>query len=196
MCTNSAATSLPVTYVIPCCFVQDEGYTFDQAYGKLLGTILVCGVIPIIFSVLPYRVLRKVFPPIVTGVTIILIGAKLAGTGLQVRKCCSRAIASSFGCLLTCLCKNIRGSHAYKQVISTLSTANFVSYGTGLALYRTNKAAVHAATPDCARLCATTFTSCTWCCSIGAVVSFALRTMNTYRQCSATAAYQRLLAAV
>eukprot|EP00877_Chromochloris_zofingiensis_P003759 jgi/Chrzof1/13384/Cz07g31020.t1 len=61
----------------------DEGYTFDQAYGKLLGTILVCGVIPIIFSVLPYRVLRKVFPPIVTGVTIILIGAKLAGTGLQ-----------------------------------------------------------------------------------------------------------------
>ncbi len=32
-------------------------------------------------SFMPHRALKKVFPPIVTGVTIFLIGAKLVATG-------------------------------------------------------------------------------------------------------------------
>lgn len=45
----------------------------------------VCAVWPIILSFMPARALKKVFPPIVTGTTIFLIGAKLIATGFKVK---------------------------------------------------------------------------------------------------------------
>lgn len=65
--------------------LKGQGHSFDEAFGMMLGTIALCAVWPICLSFLPHRALRKVFPPIVTGVTIFLIGANLVATGFMVR---------------------------------------------------------------------------------------------------------------
>jgi uracil-xanthine permease len=70
-------------------FVQEFGaaaMTDDvlrSFYGKILGTVLICSPVEIILSFVPIRYLRKVFTPLVTGVTVILIGASLVGTGMK-----------------------------------------------------------------------------------------------------------------
>ncbi|RDB20052.1 hypothetical protein Hypma_013058 [Hypsizygus marmoreus] len=50
-----------------------------DAYGKVLGTSLICSFLEIFMSFLPPRVLQRVFPPIVTGTVILMIGASLIG---------------------------------------------------------------------------------------------------------------------
>lgn len=45
----------------------------------MLGTAAVCGLLEVILSFLPPRVIRKAFPPIVTGPVVFLIGASLIG---------------------------------------------------------------------------------------------------------------------
>ena len=52
-----------------------------KAYGALLGTAAVCSLLEILISFLPPKVLQKIFPPIVTGPTVMLIGVNLIGTG-------------------------------------------------------------------------------------------------------------------
>ncbi|KAF9477425.1 xanthine/uracil permease [Pholiota conissans] len=51
-----------------------------DAYGKLLGTSLICSLLEIGYAFLPPRVLKKVFPPMVTGTVILLIGTSLVGS--------------------------------------------------------------------------------------------------------------------
>ncbi|KAF9174839.1 hypothetical protein BGX21_009136 [Mortierella sp. AD011] len=53
-----------------------------DAWGAFLGTCMLCSLLPIILSFLPPRVLKKVFPPIVTGVTVMLIGVHLVTSGM------------------------------------------------------------------------------------------------------------------
>ncbi|CAK5272522.1 unnamed protein product [Mycena citricolor] len=50
-----------------------------EAYGKLLGTSLVCSLLEILMSFVPAKRLQRLFPPIVTGTVIVLIGASLVG---------------------------------------------------------------------------------------------------------------------
>ncbi|KDN47160.1 Xanthine/uracil permease [Tilletiaria anomala UBC 951] len=50
-----------------------------EAYGYLLGTAAVCSLLEIFLSFLPVRIMRRLFPPAVTGVTVMLIGASLIG---------------------------------------------------------------------------------------------------------------------
>lgn len=50
-----------------------------KAYGALIGTAALCSLIEIAISFLPPRVIKKVFPPIVTGPTVLLIGVDLIG---------------------------------------------------------------------------------------------------------------------
>ncbi|KAF8916893.1 Xanthine/uracil permease [Mucidula mucida] len=50
-----------------------------DAYGKVLGTSLICSFLEIGMSFVPARKLQRVFPPIVTGTVILLIGASLIG---------------------------------------------------------------------------------------------------------------------
>ncbi|KAG0355789.1 hypothetical protein BGZ54_001010 [Gamsiella multidivaricata] len=52
------------------------------AWGAFLGTCMVCSLLPILLSFVPPRVLKKVFPPIVTGVTVMLIGVHLVTSGM------------------------------------------------------------------------------------------------------------------
>ncbi|PSC73164.1 Uric acid-xanthine permease [Micractinium conductrix] len=60
-----------------------DGNTFEEAFGKVLGTAAVCAVVPFFISFLPPRVIKRVFPPIVCGVTICLIGINLCGVGMK-----------------------------------------------------------------------------------------------------------------
>jgi len=57
--------------------------TGQEAYGRFLGTLLVCCFIEVAFSFLPAKALRATFPPVVTGTVVILIGANLLGTGFS-----------------------------------------------------------------------------------------------------------------
>ena len=54
-----------------------------DAWGAYLGTCMVCALLPIILSFVPPRALKRVFPPIVTGVTVMLIGVNLVTSGMQ-----------------------------------------------------------------------------------------------------------------
>lgn len=55
----------------------------SEAYGKFLGTCMVCSLIEIGMSFVPAKVLRKLFPPIVTGTTVFCIGCALTATGFM-----------------------------------------------------------------------------------------------------------------
>lgn len=50
-----------------------------SAYGKLIGTFLVCSFFEMGMSFIPAKKLQKLFPPLVTGLTVILIGTSLVG---------------------------------------------------------------------------------------------------------------------
>ncbi|KAK9845023.1 hypothetical protein WJX74_009785 [Apatococcus lobatus] len=63
--------------------MRGQGISFGDAYGKILGTLLVCCWWSVALSFMPPRMLKRVFPPIVTGVTIFLIGASLITAGIQ-----------------------------------------------------------------------------------------------------------------
>ncbi|KAH9304470.1 hypothetical protein KI387_008874 [Taxus chinensis] len=55
----------------------------EDAYGHILGTILACCWLQVAASFCPPRILRRIFPPIVTGSSIILIGVSLITTGFK-----------------------------------------------------------------------------------------------------------------
>ncbi|KAJ7251601.1 purine permease [Mycena rebaudengoi] len=50
-----------------------------DAYGKVLGTSLICSFLEIFMAFIPARVLKRTFPPLVTGTVVLLIGASLIG---------------------------------------------------------------------------------------------------------------------
>ncbi|EKM60121.1 uncharacterized protein PHACADRAFT_138561 [Phanerochaete carnosa HHB-10118-sp] len=51
-----------------------------DAYGMVLGTSIICSFLEIFMSFVPPRILQKVFPPMVTGTVILMIGASLIGS--------------------------------------------------------------------------------------------------------------------
>ncbi|TBU38716.1 Xanthine/uracil permease [Dichomitus squalens] len=52
-----------------------------DAYGKVLaGTSLICAFLEIFMSFIPARALKRIFPPMVTGTVIVMIGASLVGS--------------------------------------------------------------------------------------------------------------------
>ena len=54
-----------------------------QGYGAILGTSCVCALLEILLSFSRPSWLKKVFPPLVTGPTVTLIGVSLVETGFQ-----------------------------------------------------------------------------------------------------------------
>ena len=65
--------------------LQDAGQSFDVAYGRFIGTLLVTTWLVVLISFMPEWMVKRIFPPFVPGVTIFLIGAALIGTGFLVR---------------------------------------------------------------------------------------------------------------
>jgi len=51
-----------------------------DAYGKLLGTSLICSFLEMFLAFVPARTLKRLFPPMITGTVVLLIGASLVGS--------------------------------------------------------------------------------------------------------------------
>ena len=79
---GTSFTFLPV-FEIAIQQMMADGIEGTVAYGKMLGTSMVCALLELLFSVLPIKVLKRTFPPIVAAVTVILIGVALTGTGMK-----------------------------------------------------------------------------------------------------------------
>ncbi|KAF1361064.1 Xanthine/uracil permease [Lizonia empirigonia] len=54
-----------------------------NGYGAILGTAACCALLEVGMSFMSPRLLKKIFPPLVTGPTVMLIGVKLILTGFQ-----------------------------------------------------------------------------------------------------------------
>lgn len=54
-----------------------------DAYGALVGTSACCALSLILISFMPPKMIKKVFPPIVTGPTVMLIGVSLIQSGFD-----------------------------------------------------------------------------------------------------------------
>ncbi|KAA8622326.1 purine permease [Pyrenophora tritici-repentis] len=83
-----------------------------DGYGAILGTCAVCALLEIGMSFTSPRILKKIFPPLVTGPTVLLIGVNLVTTGFQnwaggSGDCQSRPESGLFR-----LCPNINAPHA------------------------------------------------------------------------------------
>ena len=88
--------------------MKADGISGEEAYGKMLGTCMLCALLEVsgeyyvlcwgtkaypdmqsvfllqvVFSIFPAKLLRKIFPPVVTAVTVTLIGIALTGTGMK-----------------------------------------------------------------------------------------------------------------
>lgn len=67
------------------CPVADDGTQLPcpDAWGAILGTMLVTVLVQILMSLVPPRLLNKIFPKIVTGSLLLLVGVYLVGNGMQ-----------------------------------------------------------------------------------------------------------------
>ena len=67
------------------CPVSDSGEQLPcpDAYGAFLGTAAVTSLIEVVLAFVPPRFIRRLFPPIVTGPTVMLIGASLLQTAFE-----------------------------------------------------------------------------------------------------------------
>lgn len=54
-----------------------------KGYGALLGTSCLCSLLEIGLSFMSTRILKRIFPPLVTGPTVLLIGASLIESGMK-----------------------------------------------------------------------------------------------------------------
>lgn len=79
---GTSFTFLPI-FEIAIRQMKVDGLSGEDAYGKMLGTSMLCAVLEIIFSLMPGKVIRKIFPPVVSAVTVTLIGVALTGTGMK-----------------------------------------------------------------------------------------------------------------
>jgi len=83
-----------------------------DGYGAILGTAAVCALLEIAMAFTSPRILKKIFPPLVTGPTVMLIGVKLVQSGFQnwaggSGDCKARPTSGLFQ-----LCPNINAPHA------------------------------------------------------------------------------------
>mmetsp|Transcript_42333 Transcript_42333/g.42903 ORF Transcript_42333/g.42903 Transcript_42333/m.42903 type:complete len:573 (-) Transcript_42333:191-1909(-) len=78
---GTSFTFLPI-YEIAISQMKADGMTGREAYGAMIGTSMVCCLLELFISFLP-MVTKRLFPPIVTAITVMLIGVSLTGTGMK-----------------------------------------------------------------------------------------------------------------
>lgn len=54
-----------------------------DGYGAVIATSCVCGLLEVLLSFMPAKILQKIFPPLVTGPVVLLIGISLVESGFQ-----------------------------------------------------------------------------------------------------------------
>ncbi|KAK9356755.1 permease family-domain-containing protein [Lipomyces doorenjongii] len=95
-----------------------------DGYGALIGTTCICALFEVLLSFTPPKILQKVFPPMVTGPTVLLIGVHLVQTGFQnwaggAGPCMSHPDSGLFQ-----LCPTINAPHALRW-----GSAQFIGLG-------------------------------------------------------------------
>ncbi|EPE04827.1 purine permease [Ophiostoma piceae UAMH 11346] len=67
------------------CKTAEDGTALPcpEGYGALLGTAAICALIEILISFIPSKTMLRIFPPIVTGPTVMLIGVSLIESAFQ-----------------------------------------------------------------------------------------------------------------
>ncbi|KAI1393063.1 Xanthine/uracil permease [Hypoxylon trugodes] len=83
-----------------------------DAYGALLGTAAVCALIEVLIAFIPPRIMLKIFPPIVTGPTVMLIGIHLIQTGFENWAGGSGPCADATHSAFYDVCPNVGAPHA------------------------------------------------------------------------------------
>lgn len=78
-------SAVPTMYSSGFCPTDDQGNQLAcrKAYGAFLGTGALCALLQFVLSFVPPKALHRLFPPIVTGPVVLLIGAALAQTGVE-----------------------------------------------------------------------------------------------------------------
>lgn len=76
---------LPMMYANGECPSDAKGNPLPcpHGYGKLLGTSSICGLLEILISFIPPKLITKYVPPVVTGSVVLLIGLSLIESGFQ-----------------------------------------------------------------------------------------------------------------
>jgi uric acid-xanthine permease len=80
---GTSFTFLPI-FEIAITQMKNEGIDGSIAYGKLLGTSMICSMLELGISFLPINTIKNMFPPLVTAITVMLIGVTLIGSGMKV----------------------------------------------------------------------------------------------------------------
>jgi uric acid-xanthine permease len=80
-----ATGALGQMYASGYCPIDADGNKLPcpRGYGAVLGTACICSLLEIALSFAPAKILKRVFPPLVTGPTVMLIGVKLIASGFQ-----------------------------------------------------------------------------------------------------------------
>ena len=58
---------------------MQHGGNWNDAYGRYLGTVMVCAFATIIVSFFPTRLLKRLFPSYIAGLVVFLVGVYLCG---------------------------------------------------------------------------------------------------------------------
>lgn len=76
---------LPMMYANGECPSDAKGNPLPcpHGYGKLLGTSSICGLLEILISFIPPKLITRYVPPVVTGSVVLLIGLSLIESGFQ-----------------------------------------------------------------------------------------------------------------
>ncbi|KAI0106806.1 Xanthine/uracil permease [Daldinia grandis] len=83
-----------------------------DAYGALLGTAAVCALIEVLIAFIPPSIMLRIFPPIVTGPTVMLIGISLIETGFKNWAGGSGPCADATHAAFFDVCPNVGAPHA------------------------------------------------------------------------------------
>ncbi|KAG6003193.1 hypothetical protein E4U21_002270 [Claviceps maximensis] len=87
-----------------------------QGYGALIGTSSICALVEILISFLPPKILLRMFPPIVTGPTVMLIGIHLIESGFKDwmggSGPCANPLSTGNQANFFALCPNVNAPHA------------------------------------------------------------------------------------
>ena len=63
--------------------MKNDGWDGEAAYGAMLGTSMLCCLSELFFSFLPVAYIKRLFPPLITSITVVLLGIALVGTGMK-----------------------------------------------------------------------------------------------------------------
>ena len=82
---SSPSCSFTFLPIFEICIQQQKaiGIEGTAAYGAMLGTSMVCCLLELGFSFFPIDFIKRLFPPLITSMTVILLGIGLCGSGMK-----------------------------------------------------------------------------------------------------------------